>query len=124
KLDKMNQMRIDRANYLSAKLKDIDYLQTPVVDEKCKHVYQMYTIRITNGKRDRVLEYLNQNSIKASVHFDPPVHLQTYYKNKYRQTDLTSTEKLAKDIITLPFYPQIDYEALDFVIEKIKKFRI
>lgn len=118
RLDKMNEARRKHAVYLNKNL-DFEYIDLPVEQKDCKHVYQMYTIKVSN-KIDRtkfVLE-LRKKGIGASVHFDPPVHLQSFYANKNYK--LPVTEKVANSIVTLPMYPQLKKEELDFVIESVK----
>jgi dTDP-4-amino-4,6-dideoxygalactose transaminase len=62
--------------------------------------YQMYYIIVPLGLRNRLVNRLNQRGIMASVHFDPPIHLQTAYK--VNNIQLLITEQISKSIITLP----------------------
>ena len=90
---------------------------------RAKHVYQMYTIKLKKSNRDTSVKKLKQKGIEASVHFDPPVHLQTYYQKNYptKKDSLPITEKLSQSIITLPMFPQMTKKELDFTITNIKK---
>lgn len=122
KLDKMNQLRREHAAYLNQKLKDIDSIDLPIEMPQAKHVYQMYTIKLKKGNRDALVKKLKAKGIEASVHFDPPVHLQPYYQKTYscKKGDLPITEKLSRSIITLPMFPQITKQQLDFLISNIR----
>jgi len=118
KIDKMNSLRRKHAAYLNQKLKNIDSIDLPIETQQFKHVYQMYTIKLKKGNRDELVKKLKQKGIEASVHFDPPVHLQSYYHQKDR---LPITEKLSKSIITLPMFPQLTKKELDYMIITIKR---
>jgi len=122
KINKMNSLRIKNANYLNQKLKNIEEIDLPIEDPKAKHVYQMYTIKLKKGNRNILVKKLKEKGIEASVHFDPPVHLQSYYKKKYnyKNGDLPVTEKLSRSIITLPMFPQMTKKELDYIILNIK----
>ncbi|MBU1255644.1 DegT/DnrJ/EryC1/StrS family aminotransferase [Patescibacteria group bacterium] len=118
KLNQMNTLRRKHAAYLNQKLKKIKEIELPVEMPKTKHVYQMYTIKLKKGNRDDLVRKLKAKGIEVSVHFDPPVHLQPYYKNKQK---LPETEKLSRSIITLPMYPQMTKKELDYIINNIKE---
>lgn len=92
-------------------------IQTPVVAQGATHVYQMYTILVPEYMRDKMILYLRDNDIGASVHFDPPVHVQPYYLSQgWKEGDLPITERLAREIITLPIYPDLTDDEQDWVI--------
>lgn len=119
KLDKMNEMRIKNAKYLNKNI-DFDEIEKPEEAKKAKHVYQMYTIKVNNIDRTEFVLKLREKGIGASVHFDPPVHLQPYYmKMGYKKGDFPVTEKVSANIVTLPMYPQMKKEQLDYVIQNI-----
>ncbi|HPP07462.1 MAG TPA: DegT/DnrJ/EryC1/StrS family aminotransferase, partial [Syntrophorhabdaceae bacterium] len=78
-----------------------------------------YMMRITNGKRDDLIEYLNEHGIGSGVHYIPN-HLQPLFKPY--STALPVTEKIWQEIITLPlFYDMTDDDA-DDVINAVKSF--
>ncbi len=121
KLPKMNELRRKHSQYLTKNLKGLEGISLPFERENCKHVYQMYTIKVSKN-RDEFLSKLRAKGIGASVHFEPPVHLQPYYMKNYKtkKGDLPVTEKLSESIITLPMYPTMKKSDLDFIIKTIK----
>jgi perosamine synthetase len=125
KVDIMNNMRRKVAAYLTSRISQIDGIEAPVEAEHCKHVYMMYTIKLNSVNRTEFIKYLIQNGIGASVHFDPVVHKQQYY---FTQASLPITEEVSQKIVTLPIYPQMAQEEMDFVLEKVeeaaRKFRL
>lgn len=120
KIDAMNERRRENSAYLNNRIK-FDEVVTPVEAENCKHVYQMYTIKLKNIGRTRFIMELRDKGIMASVHFTPPVHLQEYYRNvyKYKKGVLPVTESVSETIVTLPMYPQLNRKELDYMVESI-----
>ena len=123
KLDRMNDLRRKHAAYLNKELSGIQQIELPVEDRKAKHVYQMYTVKLDTNmvNRGAFLAKLKDKGIGASVHFDPPVHLQPYYmKMGWKKGDFPVTEKVSDSIVTLPMYPGMKKEELDYMISMIE----
>ena len=78
-----------------------------------------YMIRVTNGKRDELIEYLALYGIGSGVHYIPN-HLQPLFKSYCRP--LPVTEKIGQEIITLPLYYDMDDKDVGLVIEKVLSF--
>ena len=81
----------------------------------------MYTITVSKKIRNKLLNYLKTHNIEASAHFDPPLHSQKYLK-KYNKMNLPITNKLSKEIITLPIFPDMTKKEVFYVIKILKKF--
>ncbi len=122
KLEEMNDRRRQLASEISDSLADISEISLPVERPENKHVYQMYTIRVKGGiNRDSFVKRLNEKGIGASVHFYPPIHLMTPYKDgRYRKGDLSVTEKVMGEIVTLPMYPQMEAEDVRYMVESVR----
>jgi perosamine synthetase len=119
KLDKMNNQRIQIAEkYNKAILNSGLPINPPFVSDGATHVYQMYTIQVPPLIRNSVVNTLKKDGIGASVHFDPPVHLQKPYLDD-SIVDLPNTEILANTLITLPIYPNMPDSEVDFVLDKL-----
>ena len=122
KLPEMNQKRRKLAAKLTELLTNIPEVKTPVEKPENKHVYQMYTIRVINElNRDAFVRGLNAKGIGASIHFFPPVHhMQPYLGDQYKRDDLSVTEKVIREIVTLPMYPQMTDDDLSYMVEAIR----
>ena len=122
KLDNMNNLRRKHSQYLSKNIA-CDEIITPIELPDCKHVYQMYTIKLKDAiNRTEFIRFLRSNEIGASVHFDPPVHTQPYYsKGNFNTKNLEVTEKVSESIVTLPMFPSMTQDQLDFMIQKISE---
>jgi len=122
KLPEMNRMRRDLAARLTGALVEIPEIQVPVERAENKHVYQMYTVRIKEGiDRDEFVRSLNAKGIGASIHFFPPVHhMPPYSGQDFRRDDLSVTEDVIREIVTLPMYPQMTADDLAYMVDSIR----
>lgn len=125
KIDRIIQMRSENAAYLTEKLSDIEGINTPVIPEGFRHLFQMYTIRINGDENDResLKKHLNDNGIGAKVYFDP-IHLSLFYRRSfgYKSGDLPVTEDISKTVLTLPMYPSLTEDEMDYIADNIKEF--
>jgi dTDP-4-amino-4,6-dideoxygalactose transaminase len=125
KLDKVSDMRRRNAEYLTNKLSNMDEVGVPNSPERYRHVYQMYTIRVKAGRkaRDALKNHLNNKGIMAKVYFEP-VHQTYFYKEKFNheQFVLPMTERVSDEVLTLPLYPAMTVEEMDYIAESIKEF--
>lgn len=121
KLPEMNRMRRDLAARLTEALSEIPEVLAPVERPENKHVFQMYTVRIKEGlDRDEFVRNLNKKGIGASIHFFPPVHhMPPYSGQDFRRDDLSVTEEVIQEIVTLPMYPQMTADDLTYLVDSI-----
>lgn len=121
KLDKIIEMRRRNSNYMTKNLKDLSECITPLSPPNdYYHVYQMYTAIVR--ERDGLMKYLADKRIMSKIYFDP-VHKTYFYKEKLRyEVDLPVTEEIADKVITLPMYPGLHKEEINFIIKEIENF--
>jgi perosamine synthetase len=120
KLPEMNRKRRDHAEKLTQALKDVPGVIPPVVKEENEHVYQMYTIRVDQKIRDEFVLELNKRGVGASIHFYPPVHQMLPYKGaEFAKDQLPATEKVIREIVTLPMYPQLVDEDIQYMVDNV-----
>lgn len=124
KIAKVIEMRRRNAEMLSARLSRIAEIEVPCPPENFFHVYQMYTIRVKEGKekRDALSIYLAERGIMTKVYF-PPVHFTYFYKNELRyDCELPVTERLSQQVLTLPIYPTLTEDEIDYIVDTIMAF--
>ncbi|MEW6026229.1 MAG: DegT/DnrJ/EryC1/StrS family aminotransferase [Planctomycetota bacterium] len=125
-LDQWNAERLKRANLYTKLLKDAEllkYLSTPIVKENRNHIYHQYTIRITDGRRDKLRDFLKANNIGAEIYYPLPLHLQECFAYLgYKKGDLPESEKAALEALSLPMYPELTDQMQEYVVEKMKEF--
>ena len=83
------------------------------------HVYHLYVIRTKN--RDKLLNYLKNNNVLSSIHYKLPVHKQKVYFNS-KNSNLKITEKISKELISLPIYPGLSLQNQKKVLKLINTF--
>jgi len=125
KIDRVIEMRRGNAEMLSVKLSQIAEIEVPHPPVNSTHVYQMYTIKVKAGKgqRDNLMKHLNQNGVMAKVYFHP-VHLSQFYRDKfgYKGGELPVTEKISEQVLTLPMYPSLTKEEINYIADRIATF--
>jgi len=121
KLNKFNKARrliAVKYNNFFSKFPDTFTIQK--INKNLTHSYQMYSVQIKSSLRRKILHHLREKNIAASVHFDPPLHKQKYLRNYSKK--LVNTEKLSKEIITLPIYPNLKQNELNRIFKTIKNW--
>lgn len=123
KFDKLIKLRRKNAAYISARLSKYEHIQVPKEPSGYKHVYQLYSIRLTNSKiRNQLMKFLTDKGIMSKIFFEP-VHLTSIYKKLgYGVKKLPVTEKIYDQILALPMYPGLKKEEMNFVCDLIGEF--
>lgn len=122
KVDKIIDMRRRNAELMSQKLSNIKEIIPPEPPNGFHHVYQMYTIRVGDGLRDKLMEYLTERGIMTKVNFFP-VHLSYFYRNELKyDCQLAVTEDISRQILTLPMYPALREKEIQYIAKEIAKF--
>lgn len=125
KLNEAIEMRRKNADYLTKKLSEVDGIVPSTAPNGYYHVYQMYTIKVEEGKekRDAVRQHLTEKGIGTKIYFEP-VHLTHFYRKKfgYKGGELPATEKLSEHVLALPMYPTLTREEMDYMLDSIKEF--
>lgn len=87
------------------------------------HVFNQYTCRIENGKRDELKSYLQEKGIPTMVYYPVPVHLQEAYQiYGYKEGDFEVAERLCKEVISFPIHTEMKDEIQDYIIASIISF--
>jgi dTDP-4-amino-4,6-dideoxygalactose transaminase len=93
----------------------------PYEPEWSKPVYHLYIIR--TQKRDGLQRYLSENGINTGLHYHVPLHLQIAYRRaELKNGSYPITEKVAREILSLPMFPQLTEQQILYVAHKIKTF--
>ena len=116
-LDKWNQNRNDIASLYNKLLKDVPII-TPEVIEFAEHVYHLYVIRY--GQRDSLQAKLSSKNIHTQIHYPIPVHKQKAYQELGFDMTLPVTERICKEILSLPMHPFLKEEDVHDIVEAIK----
>ena len=78
----------------------------PYEPDDAMHMYRNYAVRVAD--RDHVRRVLADRGIPTGMHYVPPLHRQPVYSHLgYRASDLPSTERVGREVFTLPMYPEL-----------------
>lgn len=113
--------RREHASQYHYLLKDVPALSLPFEESHNKHVYYMYVIRIK--EREKLIKHLKENNIATGIHYPIPLHLQPAMKHlDYHLGDFPKSEQAAKEILSLPMYPELALEEIESVCRDIQEF--
>ncbi len=119
RLDQWNKMRADNAAYFCELLKNTPAIKTPVIKPNRTHVFQTFAVRVPN--REKVMEQMKEKGIDVLIHYPIPLHLQEAYQElKYKKGDFPVSEKVSNEIMSLPMYPHMKKEEIEYVCETLK----
>ena len=119
-LDNANEKRKKIALTYNTLLKDTP-LFLPKKHKNADHVYHIFAIR--TNERDKLLNYLRKNEIFAGIHYPVPIHMQPAYKQYFEgQNNLKNTEKISKQVLSLPIYPELSASEINSVSDCLINF--
>jgi dTDP-4-amino-4,6-dideoxygalactose transaminase len=122
KLPEWNARRLAIARHYNDRLKNSGVI-APQIPEGGRHVFHCYVIRVPNGRRDALRQYLSERGIGTGVHYPVPIHLQEASAFLgYRLGDFPVTELLASEVVSLPMYAELTDAQVDTVAAAVAEF--
>jgi dTDP-4-amino-4,6-dideoxygalactose transaminase len=121
-LDKWNSIRRGVANLYRRELEGVEGITLPPAEgSKETPVYHLFVIR--SQYRDRIMKHLEENGIESAIHYPIPIHLQAPYLRKYRFSEgsFPVSEKLAKEVLSLPMHPMLTEQEVRQVSETVRE---
>lgn len=117
--------RIKAASYYKKQLK-LDGIVPPYEAPNRSHVFHLYVVKVEKAKfgktRDELFKSLSDNGVGVSLHYTPLHKLSLYRKLlKSNLAKFPVAERIYKQILSLPLYPTITKNDINFVVEIIKK---
>jgi dTDP-4-amino-4,6-dideoxygalactose transaminase len=120
-LDEWNEQRRELAALYLENLKDTGDIILPLSDKEAYHVYHLFVIR--TSRRDALKAHLASRGVETMVHYPIPPHLQkTYQDLRYRKGDFPLTERIADAALSLPLWPGMTKEQVEYVCHSIEDF--
>ena len=119
-LEEDNEMRRRWAALYIEELKTCD-LALPKVRSDSTHVYHQFVVR--SSRRNALQKFLGDRGIGAQIHYPMAVHQQPAYRNRLEiRTDLSVTERIIEEILSLPIYPELSGSEMNKIITTAKEF--
>ena len=98
-------------------------LQLPVRDPDCEHIWNQYTVRIVDGRRDALKAHLTEQGIGTEVYYPHPLHLQECFVGyNYGPGSLPESERAAREVLSLPIFPGLRADEQRSVVGRINEF--
>ena len=121
-LDANNQKRRRIAEFYTDGLAGREIACPRKRDGDVAHVFHLYVVRAP--RRDFLLRHLQEKGVGALVHYPVPVHLQPAYLRRLRGGDnLPETERAAREVLSLPMYPELAGEEMRQVVDSVLSFK-
>lgn len=109
------------AERYTAALSGVGDLVPPAVDPANEHIFHQYSIR--TSRRDALQAHLAKRGIGCAIYYPTPLHLQPCFRELgYAPGQLPEAERAARELLSLPVYPELSEEAQDCVVTAIREF--
>lgn len=130
-LDTYNEKRRAAARYYTEAFTGHPHLVLPKTACTCGnpyafcrcHVFHQYTLRITNGQRDALVQHLSDHQVPCGVYYPIPLHRQKAYADaSYKEADFPVTNQLVKEVISLPMHTELEEDQLRYIVNLVMDF--
>jgi dTDP-4-amino-4,6-dideoxygalactose transaminase len=129
-IEKWTSQRRRVAEMYREQLGNIEQIVLPVELPNHKHVYHLYVVKVNVGgdqknqeTRNKLQAYLQEHKISTGLHYPVPLHLQDCFNYLgYKHGDFPETEKLAESGISLPMFPELSDEQIEYVANTFREF--
>jgi dTDP-4-amino-4,6-dideoxygalactose transaminase len=125
-IDAWNDLRRKWAARYAAGLKNCTTFTLPVEKPGYRHVFHLYIIETKKAEwRDQLVDFLVKNNIDAKTHYSIAIHKQAGYpwgKGARVTGSVANAEQNAATCVSLPMFPELTAEEVDYVISKVKEW--
>jgi dTDP-4-amino-4,6-dideoxygalactose transaminase len=120
-IDKWNENRYQNALQYNELLKNVKEINTPLIRNNASHIFHIYEIRATN--RDELQEHLQNQGIATAIHYPTALpFLKAYGYLGYTPQDFPVAHSFQRQILSLPMYPELSDDAIQWITDKIREF--
>lgn len=122
-LDTYSKARNEMANYYNSAFAQIEELQIPERQNNSTHVFHQYTLRVRNGKRNELQQYLSENGIPSMIYYPLPLYKQEAFQQFVTPNfKLDASELLCNEVLSLPIHTEMNREYMEWVCSKVQSF--
>lgn len=120
-LDQWNEARRKNARLYGDHLSGCTGIIIPEEADFAQHVYHLYAIRVQSMGRDNFMNLLGEKEIFSGIHYPVPVHLQKAYESLGLGVgSYPVAENCASQYVSLPMFPELNEEQIEFVSEQVR----
>jgi dTDP-4-amino-4,6-dideoxygalactose transaminase len=122
-LDTYIKNRQAAAEFYGKEFNSLEAIQIPVHSSNSTHVFHQYTIKVVNGDRNKLKDFLQSRGIPSMIYYPVPLHLQKAYTGYgYKPGDFPVSEQLSSMVLSLPMHTEMDTEQLSYIAQTVKEF--
>lgn len=122
-LDIYSAERNKMASFYDFALSDVEGIELPKRQNNSSHVFHQYTLKVKNGRRNQLQQYLIDRSIPSMIYYPLPLYKQEAFK-QFGSDDfkLSNTEQLCHEVLSLPIHTEMNIVDMNFICDTIKSF--
>ncbi|OPB95253.1 DegT/DnrJ/EryC1/StrS family aminotransferase [Elizabethkingia occulta] len=121
-LDEYAKARNEAAAYYDNAFANHPDILVPERATDSTHVFHQYTLRILNGRRNELQEFLTSKEIPAMIYYPVALRKQKAYFQDSNDADFVNTDKLLDQVISLPMHTELDEEQLKYITDAVLEF--
>lgn len=122
-LNEYSKARLKAADYYDNAFKECEHIITPKRNPNSTHVFHQYTIKLVNVERQDLINHLSEKGVPSMVYYPVAIHEQVAIKNvSNRVGDLTNTEILTQQVLSLPMHTEHTDETLKYITSSVLEF--
>jgi dTDP-4-amino-4,6-dideoxygalactose transaminase len=123
-LEEWTERRRANARRYTQMLQGLNVIVTPEEFEDVRAVYHLYVIRVQNGRREALQEYLKAGGVSTGIHYPIALpYLKAYRYLGHVEADFPESRKASSEIISLPLFPELTEEQMASTVARIRAFR-
>ena len=120
-VDKWNSARYKHALRYNELLSSLPEIKTPKIRENSSHIFHLYVIRA--NKRDELANYLKSKKISTGIHYPTALPFLPAYKYlRHKPSDFPVAYQYQEEILSLPMFPELNNDQIDYAVNSIKEF--
>lgn len=122
-LDQYSAARNTMASYYDEAFSKIKALEIPARQNNSTHVFHQYTLKVKNGKRNELQQYLIALGIPSMIYYPLPLYKQEAFQ-QFVSADfkLGTTEQLCNEVLSLPIHTEMNIDDMNFICNNIQSF--
>lgn len=121
-LDSYNEARRKAADYYDEAFSANPNILIPKRADYSTQVFHQYTLRILNGKRNELKDFLESKDIPAMIYYPVALRKQKAYYQESNDADFINTDRLLDEVISLPMHTELDDEQLKYITDSVLEF--
>ena len=111
------------AAFYDRALAGIEGIVTPAVRPENESIFNQYTVRVLDGRRDALAAHLRERGVGSGVYYPVPLHLQECFAYLgYREGQFPEAERACREVLSLPVFPELTEAQLAYVAESVASF--